>query len=67
MPFDQDTQQSKMEMLEKVTDGLIPNRWKASRTPTDADVRSTGVIKMRVESGSAKCRSGGPKDEAKVG
>lgn len=50
--------------LELITNNSIPERWEHSRyPPTKAEVTSTGVLKVRIETASAKVRSGGPSDE----
>ena len=51
--------------MEIVTEASAPGRWETTRKPSDADVKATGIIRMRIESGSAKRREGGPKDEKK--
>ena len=42
----------------------MPGRWEQCRQPTDAELVTTGFLRMRVESGSAKVRSGPPNDTA---
>lgn len=50
--------------LERITDNLVPGRWGASRSPpTRAEMNSTGVLRVEVESASAKVRVGGPSDD----
>ncbi|KAK9763352.1 hypothetical protein K7432_010051 [Basidiobolus ranarum] len=45
--------------------GETADRWSDSKQPGKIDMQSTGVIAVQIESGSAKIRSGGPKDDAK--
>jgi hypothetical protein len=50
--------------LTRITDNLVPSRWENSRKPpTKAELTSTGVIKIDIESASAKIRVGGPSDD----
>lgn len=50
--------------LQLITDNGIPNRWDNSRKPpTKAEITSTGVLKVRIETASAKTRVGGPGDD----
>lgn len=50
--------------LKLITNNAIPGRWENSRTPpTKAEITSTGVLKVRIETASAKTRTGGPSDE----
>ncbi|KAI4209358.1 MAG: hypothetical protein LQ351_007690 [Letrouitia transgressa] len=52
--------------LTRITDGLVPNRWENSRNPpTQGEDRSTGILKVQVETVSAKIRVGGPHDDRK--
>ncbi|RPA81953.1 hypothetical protein BJ508DRAFT_361565 [Ascobolus immersus RN42] len=54
----------KMWALTLITDGVIPTRWDNSRTPpTDAEMKSTTVLKVTVASASAKVRDYGVGDE----
>lgn len=50
--------------LKLITNNSIPERWEKSRQPpTKAEITSTGILKMRIETASAKTRGGGPNDE----
>ncbi|TKA22796.1 hypothetical protein B0A50_07898 [Salinomyces thailandicus] len=50
--------------LHLITNSSIPARWENSRVPpTKAELTSTGVLKMEIETASAKTRTGGPNDE----
>lgn len=50
--------------LHLITNNTNPERWENSRKPpTKAELTATGVLKMRIETASAKSRGGGPKDE----
>ncbi|QIW95610.1 hypothetical protein AMS68_001128 [Peltaster fructicola] len=50
--------------LRLITNNGIPERWENSRSPpTKAEITSTGVLKVRIETASVKTRTGGPSDE----
>lgn len=50
--------------MHKITEKMLPGRWDASRVPpTDAEVKSTGVMRVRIVSASAKIRTGGPSED----
>jgi hypothetical protein len=50
--------------LHLITNNSIPERWERSRNPpTKSEITATGVLKVRIETASAKTRSGGPNDE----
>lgn len=50
--------------LRQITNNANPNRWEHSRSPpTKAELTATAVLKVRIETASAKTRTGGPSDE----
>jgi len=50
--------------MQLITDGLVPSRWAHTRVPPNAaEMQSTAVLRVRVATGSAKIRTGGPHDE----
>lgn len=50
--------------MERITANLLPDRWEKSRNPpTKAELSSTSILKIRIESASAKIRGGGPSDD----
>lgn len=50
--------------LKLITNNTIPARWENSRhPPTKAELTSTGVLKMRIETASVKTRTGQAEDE----
>ncbi|KAG0641689.1 hypothetical protein HOY80DRAFT_918595 [Tuber brumale] len=58
--------EEKLYAMRLITEGVLPGRWRGTRVPPDeAELRSTGVLKVVVSSASAKVRSGGPSDERK--
>lgn len=47
-----------------ITNEAMPQRWENSRhPPSKAEITATGVLKIRIETASAKVRTGGPGDE----
>lgn len=54
----------KLFAMELITNGLVPDRWQNSRTPpTKVELQSTTILKVVIESASAKIRTGGPGDD----
>lgn len=50
-----------------ITNAVCPDRWEHSRVPpTAAELKATGIIRLRIESASAKINSGGSSDNASV-
>jgi nitroimidazol reductase NimA-like FMN-containing flavoprotein (pyridoxamine 5'-phosphate oxidase superfamily) len=59
-----DDEEEALYAMKLITDNLIPQRWEKSRTPpTSAELKSTSILKVRVESASAKVRVGGPSED----
>ncbi|KAF9558897.1 hypothetical protein CPC08DRAFT_691582 [Agrocybe pediades] len=51
----------KMYALKLMTDNMVPERWDNSRVPpTEAEMKSTGVIRVDIVSASAKIRAAPP-------
>jgi nitroimidazol reductase NimA-like FMN-containing flavoprotein (pyridoxamine 5'-phosphate oxidase superfamily) len=47
--------------MKLITDNLLPGRWDGSRVPpTQAELNSTSILRVRISSASAKIRVGGP-------
>jgi len=75
LPFDHDAgysdlneegkQNVKISAFERIVETAAPGRWENSRKPDESDLTRTGVIRMKVETASAKIRAGPPKDERK--
>ncbi|KZW00773.1 hypothetical protein EXIGLDRAFT_666845 [Exidia glandulosa HHB12029] len=65
LPFTQEELDggAKYRALEKVVESATPGRWDAARRPSESEIKGTAVLRMRVESASAKIRTGPPKDE----
>lgn len=52
--------------MELITNTMIPGRWDNSRTPpTKSEITATGILKVTIESASAKVRTGMPHDDRK--
>jgi len=52
--------------MELITNGVLPDRWVNSRTPPNgAELKSTRILKVKVELASGKIRAEGPHDERK--
>jgi nitroimidazol reductase NimA-like FMN-containing flavoprotein (pyridoxamine 5'-phosphate oxidase superfamily) len=49
----------------RLTDDVVPERWANSREPSSAELKSTGILKVRIVSASAKVRTGGPNEDRK--
>lgn len=48
----------KLYVMELITDSVVPDRWRHTRLPpTKAELQSTGILKVRIASGSAKIRA----------
>lgn len=51
--------------MQLITDGIVPQRWAHTRVPpTAAEIAATRILKVRIESASAKIRDAGVKEEA---
>jgi uncharacterized protein len=56
----------KLWAMQLVTNSVVQDRWAHTRVPPDgAELQSTRILKVEVESASAKVRGFGPKDERK--
>ena len=56
-------QAEKLYALEQITNHVISNRWENTIVPpTEADLKSTGVLRVDIASASAKVRAAGPGD-----
>ena len=54
----------KLWAMELITNSVVPDRWEHSRVPPNAgEMASTQILRVRVDSGSAKVREGVPSDE----
>lgn len=48
-----------------ITDSMVSDRWDNSRAPDEAEIAATRILKVRIESASAKIRDSGVSDDAK--
>ena len=56
----------KVWAMEQITNKVVPDRWRNSRVPPDkVEMTSTMILRVKIETGSAKIRHGEPHDEAK--
>ena len=58
-----DSEGEKMAALQALTERLSPGRWVQVRQPNQVDLDRTAVVAVRIESASAKARSGPPIDD----
>ncbi|MDZ7604109.1 MAG: pyridoxamine 5'-phosphate oxidase family protein [Cyclobacteriaceae bacterium] len=49
--------------LKAISDHLIPGRWGEVREPNDKELKATSVLKITIDEGSAKVRTGDPVDD----
>ena len=56
--------EEKLYAMELITNSVVPDRWRNSRVPPNAaEMSSTQILRVKIESGSAKVREGVPTDE----
>jgi len=53
----------KLAALEAISEHIMPGRWREARLPNRREMKATGVVSIRIESASAKVRTGPPGDE----
>jgi len=54
-----DKLEEKLYAMEVITNGIIPDRWRNTRTPPNAaEMQSTSILRVKVATGSAKIRTG---------
>ncbi|KAF4455560.1 hypothetical protein F53441_2168 [Fusarium austroafricanum] len=59
-------EEERLYAMELITNSVVPDRWRHTRLPpTKAELQSTGILKVKIASGSAKMRTGGPSDDKK--
>ena len=56
----------KIEGMRIITENIIPGRWSEVSLGTPQQVDATMVIKIQIDSASAKVRQGGPKGDEKI-
>lgn len=55
---------AKLAALERFTERLMPGRWNDARQPNEQELKATAVVRVTIESASAKVRGGPPGDDA---
>ena len=58
-----ETGEEKLVALEALTEHIAPGRWADARQPNRKELDATSVIALRIESASAKIRTGPPSDD----
>jgi nitroimidazol reductase NimA-like FMN-containing flavoprotein (pyridoxamine 5'-phosphate oxidase superfamily) len=53
----------KLQALERLSEHILPGRWKHARPPNEKELKVTTVIRLRIEEFSAKVRQGPPIDD----
>ncbi|CAM1501324.1 Fc.00g104860.m01.CDS01 [Cosmosporella sp. VM-42] len=54
----------KLYAMELITNSVVPDRWRHTRLPpTKAEIQSTGILKVKIASGSAKISAGQASDD----
>lgn len=48
-----------------ITDSMVAGRWDNTRAPDEAEIAATRILKVRIDSASAKVRDSGVSDDAK--
>ena len=59
-----DDEEEKLHALKVLSEQIVPGRWEQARQPTPQEIKATTVLAFPIEEGSAKVRSGDPKDDA---
>jgi uncharacterized protein len=53
----------KLQAMERFVERMFPGRWKELRPVNKQEIKATTVLSMKIEEGSAKVRTGPPKDD----
>ena len=53
----------RMAAFKAITDHIAPGRWDDARQPNETELKQTSVLKMPIDSASAKISAGQPEDE----
>ena len=59
-----DSHEEKLRALKALSEHMVPGSWEQARQPTPKEVDATKVLVFPIEEGSAKIRTGDPKDDA---
>lgn len=61
-----DNLEEKLWAMQLITNSVVPDRWAHTRVPPDgAEMSSTRILKVEIETASGKVREGCPEDERK--
>jgi len=55
--------EDKAHALRVISEHLVPDRWEEVRPPTPIELKQTSVLRLPIEEGSVKARTGGPIDD----
>jgi len=55
----------KVEALHRISEHIIPGRWEEVRPPHANELKATTIIKVMIDTATAKIRTGPPKDDAR--
>jgi nitroimidazol reductase NimA-like FMN-containing flavoprotein (pyridoxamine 5'-phosphate oxidase superfamily) len=58
-----DDPKEKSEALAAISENICPGRWSEIRGPNPQELKATSVVRVPIESASAKVRTGPPKDD----
>ena len=58
-----DDAEEKLQCLERLVNHIAPGRWNDARKPNPKELNATTVAAVRIDSASAKVRTGGPSDD----
>lgn len=58
-----EAEEEKLRALEAVTEHIMPGRWQEARQPNRQELAATTVVKIPIDSASAKIRVGPPGDD----
>ena len=58
-----DDRDEKLHAMQTISEHTLPGRWIEVRASKDREIKMTGIIKLAIESASAKVSSGMPEDE----
>ncbi|GJJ12222.1 hypothetical protein Clacol_006463 [Clathrus columnatus] len=60
LPLDPNNDAEKNAAFIRITDSTIPGRWDHAREPTPTEFKGTAIIRVAIDTASAKIRIGGP-------
>ncbi|CAE6379376.1 unnamed protein product [Rhizoctonia solani] len=60
------SEEEKKDAFQKVVEGIAPGRWENSRQPNEEEQQGTKILRVKVETASAKVRTGPAKDGEKA-